>query len=78
MPWGAANFDSLYLDVGQGVGPIVGDPLMAHRAGEADTVLGVLVQQSQQQVLHGVADEDVFGEGQGGVTDLVVQAQDGV
>ena len=69
---------STYLDVWQRVGAIVGDPLMAHGAGQADTVLRVLVQQAQQQVLHGVAHEDVLREGEGGVADLVVETQDGV
>ena len=56
----------------------MGDPLVAHRAGEGDAVFRVLVQQSQQQVLHGVAHEDVLGEGEGGVADLIVQTQNRV
>lgn len=66
------------LYVWQRVCHIVGDPLMTHGAGQADPILWVLVQKSEQEMLHGVAHEDVLGECQRGVADLTVEPKDGV
>ena len=50
-------------------------PLVAHCAGQADPVFWVLVQESEQQVLHGVAHKDLVRESQRCVADLIVETK---